>query len=88
MIVGGSQPIAGFLAGAMTAMTVTNGAARLMTNPKFVDWLAAATRMNMGSLPGHVARLEAIARTTDVQTQEAIMDFVEALGDFTPRGDN
>ena len=44
----GNLPAAGMVAGSMAA---TNGAARAMTNPRFVKWLANTTRVPPAALP-------------------------------------
>jgi hypothetical protein len=67
--------------GAMSA----NGAARLMTNPNFVRWLARSTRLEPNGMGAHIGRLSALATTSDPGTKEAIAEFVSAIGSVLPQ---
>lgn len=67
-------------AGAVTA----NQAARLMTNPNFVRWLAQSTRLKANGIGGHIGRLSGVAATADPETKQAILDFSSNIGEFLP----
>jgi hypothetical protein len=73
--------LAGIVAPTMAMMSI-NGAARLMTNPKFVSWLAKSIDLSPGSLPGHIARLGTIFKDDeDLSERDAdvLIDFVDML---------
>lgn len=55
----GNIPAAGMVASSMAA---TNGAARAMTNPRFVKWLANTTRVPPAALPSQLSVLAAMAK--------------------------
>lgn len=57
------------------AMTMANGAARLMTHAPFVNWLARSTEVNGAALPAVVNSLAQYARL------ERDPDIAEALGE-------
>lgn len=61
-----------------------NGAARLMTNPNFVRWLARSTRLEPNGVGAHIGRLSALATTADPETKQAIAEFVSAIGQVLP----
>ena len=67
-------------AGAVTA----NQAARLMTNPNFVRWLAQSTRLKPNGIGGHIGRLSGVAATADPETKQAIQDFASNIDQFLP----
>lgn len=56
-------------------VALNNGAARLMTSPKFVQWLARASTTN--NLPAHIARLTAVAETPE--QAEAIAELLSTI---------
>lgn len=62
--------------------TVNNGAARLMTNPRFVRWLAGATKMQGERLPGHVARLSQELKYEDAETQQAAQEYLNTISEL------
>lgn len=55
----GNLPAAGMVGGSMAA---TNGAARAMTNPRFVKWLANTTRIPPAALPAQISVLASMAK--------------------------
>lgn len=54
-----------------------NAAARLLTNPKTVRWLATATRIPPQRLPGHLARLSNLG-DGDPELEAAIGEYLQA----------
>jgi hypothetical protein len=54
------------------------GAKFLMTNPKFINWLASGSRVGGGpkAVGNHLGRLGVIAATTEPQTREAIKEYI------------
>lgn len=76
----GNDPITGAAAGVVGPYA----AAKLMTSPKFVDWLVSASKggsgPNAGGFIANISRLLAIAETTDPQTRDAIHNYAKAAG--------
>lgn len=74
-VLNGNLPLAGGVAG---GVTLTNLAARGMTNPRFVEWLAKSTDAPASALAGSLASLknEAQARKDD-----ELMELATALED-------
>lgn len=60
----------------LMGVAVNNGAARLMTNPTFVRWLAS---MASNGTTAQLARLGAIQRAFDPETSEHALELVETL---------
>lgn len=58
-----------------------NAAARLMTSPKFVRWLATTTNLNTEQLPGYIGRLTTLLRDEDEDTKAAAAEYLNTLGD-------
>lgn len=56
-----------------------NVAARMMTSPRVVRWLAQATRTRTNGIGAHIGRLSAIAAKEDPEVQEAISDYLDLL---------
>lgn len=52
---------------------------RLMASPKFVRWLAQATRIPAERLPAHITRLSNALRNEDLEIKEAAQVYLEAL---------
>lgn len=57
---------------------INNGAARLMTSPKFVNWLAR-TPSDPAKLQAHIAGLAAIANKSNLDESMAIYDLMSEL---------
>jgi hypothetical protein len=57
---------------------INNGAARLMTSPKFVNWLAR-TPSEPAKLQAHIAGLAAIANKSNLDESMAIYDLMSEL---------
>lgn len=74
----GNFPLAAkIVAGAMA----TNGAARFLTNPNVVKWLARTTETPDATLPAQLANLAAIAdRTGDPEVEELQAELVKRFG--------
>lgn len=72
---------------AMLGMAVLsfNAAARLMTNTKFVAWLARTTRINANGVGAHLGRLAGIAAVSGVETRNAIIEFLNLFGESVNR---
>jgi len=73
----GNWPV---LAGALTAIGLNNASARLMSNPRFVSWLAGTTRFDTKSLASHAARLAAIQQSMSLDDAEAVNSLLRQLG--------
>lgn len=72
---GGAGLLAGSAAGA-------NLSAKLMTNPKFVGWLAKQTQLAPGAVPSQIAVLSRMAEQTgDPDLQEAAQAYQKALAE-------
>lgn len=69
-----------FLMGLGMAAVGANGAARLMTNRRFVHWLATGTKLKDGNFAPHLGRLAGIAIEADPDTRQAVVDFISAFG--------
>lgn len=59
----------------------TNGGARLMSNPKFVNWLAQTTRMPVARLPGQIARLATVAEDVPADVARDIQAYISAFSE-------
>ena len=82
MFIGAGSILTGNLAlPSMLAMgsIAANGAARLMTSPKFVKWLANASKTPTKSLPAHLGRLSSAFAGEDEETQRVIQDYSSTL---------
>lgn len=64
------------------AAVTANGAARLMTSPSFVKWLAKSSEIPLEQLPGHIARLSNAMRDESPETQEAAAAYLSELTQF------
>lgn len=65
----------GPLAVVLTAVGMNNGAARLMTNPRFVRWLARTP--GQSALPGHLSKLSTIAAASE--NKEDIIELLSTI---------
>ena len=67
-------------AGGLASLGVaSNVAARAMTNPRFVKWLANTTAMPRGALPAQLQALKTIAdREKDPELQEIARELEQA----------
>lgn len=80
-LVTGDAVAAGAVAGTVGAAAMgANFGARLMTSPRFVNWLADSTKIEPKGLGAHIGRLGAIAATSDPDEREAIMQYLGVLG--------
>lgn len=78
-LVTGQFGAAGLLAGSAGS---ANLSARLMTNPKFVGWLAKQTQLAPGAVPSQIAVLSRMAEQTgDPDLQEAAQAYQKALAE-------
>lgn len=89
----GTGIIAGVLTPVMAMMSI-NGAARLMTNPKFVRWLGKSIDLQPGSLPGHLARIDEAFDEDDFEDSDqldTVADLVDMIdymeSERNPEGD-
>lgn len=69
-----------FLSGIAGVAIGSNAVARLMTNPRFVSWLAQSTRVKPAGIPAHIGRLTGIAAASDDETREAIAEYLGTIG--------
>ena len=63
--------------GVVASGVAANGMARVMTNPRFVGWLARSTELPASSAPQQIAALRAIAQTEKDEDLAAIADQLE-----------
>ena len=70
----GNVPVAGSV---LALVSANNGAARLMSSPKFVNWLAKTTELSASKLPSQISKLAIIANSADEQEAQAIASFIE-----------
>ena len=61
------------------AVGVNASIAHLMTNPKFVGWLARSTNIPVAQIPGHITRLTRIAQNADEETREALQTYISSV---------
>lgn len=59
-----------------TEMAMANGSARLMTNPRFVKWLAKSTELPTSALP---VALNTLAQEASQSKDDDLMNFVESM---------
>lgn len=64
---------------AITGMGAAGGS-NLMRNRAFVHWLANGTQVRPNGIGAHLARLAAIAKEQDPQTQDDIAEFLSRMG--------
>lgn len=71
----------GITASIIGAMTVNNMTARLMTNPKFVHWLAQSTTLKPEKAAEHIKRLAVISQTIeDPNERDDMTKLLNTLG--------
>jgi hypothetical protein len=63
-IASGNMPALGVI---LSGVAANNGAARLMTSPKFVQWLARSTEIN--NMPLHLAGLTSLAKSEGIEAE-------------------
>lgn len=86
-IVGG-DPTSGIAAG-LGAVLVPRQAAKLITSPGFVRWIAQAPRVNVNnpnSVSGHITRLTAVAEA-EPEIKDAIQQFLTLFGESLGAGE-
>jgi hypothetical protein len=57
-------------------------AAKLITSPKFIEWLATPVEQGISSIPAHIARLTALANEDEL-LKEPIQEYIKILGKNT-----
>lgn len=72
----GNAPV--FL-GALGAIAGNNTFARLMTNPRFVSWLAGTTKVKSAQMGAQLAKLAAIQKTMDGEEAQAVNGLITTL---------
>lgn len=60
-------------------VTASNMAARLVTSPAVVKWMAQATRLNPSGIPAHLTKLAMISESQDPATQAAIAEYLSMI---------
>lgn len=73
----GNIPVVATAAGGLAASNLT---ARLLTNPKFVQWLAQSTRVKPEQAAAHMKRLAVIYNTSDEETRKDLEKYSQSLG--------
>jgi hypothetical protein len=82
MVIGYGGTAGALLVAPLETMGVMGGvsaATYLMTNPKFVKWLAQSTTLPTGAAPAHIARLAQIANSSDSEFKESVREYATAL---------
>ena len=67
---------------AFAAAGVVSGAnitARMMTNPRFVKWLAQAPKVRRAEIPKHLKALSTIAGVGNTELNEDILSYIESI---------
>ena len=78
--VSGTGGAAGVLASAAASAGGANIGARMMTNPKIVEWLATPVKPNSLQATSHLARLGVIYNNTrDEQLKEELSNYISSL---------
>jgi hypothetical protein len=72
-LLSGNLQVAGTI---MSLVAANNGAARLMSSPRFVNWLATTSKMPPEALSRQIAKLGVIAQQGDPAEAEAIGEFI------------
>lgn len=94
LLMGGGGAVGGYatggpegaVAGMAGSIILPNMAARLMTNPKFVSWLAKGVQIapaNYNGMAGHLGRLVAIGEA-EPAIQEEVNQFIDAFRTIVP----
>lgn len=78
---GDTTSVLSYAAGGILAPRV---AAKLITNPKFIEWLAAPVEQGISSIPAHISKLIAIGEL-DETMKEPIRDYLGALDSATKK---
>lgn len=73
-LLSGNVGVAGSI---LSIVAANNGAARLMSSPKFVRWLSQSTDINESQLPAQIAKLPALINKSDPEEAKAISQFIE-----------
>lgn len=94
-MVGGGSAVVGALTNDLAAwglaLTLAAGAgtanlgARLMTNPGFVKWLAASTKIKPNGMVAHLGRLTGIVANSDPDTRDAIKELLGTIAEARPK---
>lgn len=70
-----------FLAGLGSVAVGANGAARLLTSPKFVKWLAASSKVKPNGVGAHLGRLSSVSAGEDIEMRNTIKSYVRGLSE-------
>lgn len=82
LIAGAISPSVGMYAGA--GLWGANKAAKILTSPKSVKWLAGATEIPIQRLPSYLARLANTMSEDDPEYNEAVKSLIEVIGSQDP----
>lgn len=85
-LLGGETGALIFLGGLAAGGVGANAAARLLTNPKFVQWLASGTRVSPTGVAAHLGRLVSVARDADPDIREALREYIDTFTSLSPTG--
>ncbi|MEB3150918.1 MAG: hypothetical protein VKL60_18110 [Sphaerospermopsis sp.] len=80
-VVGSATATGGILGGATVAAGTTGLAhitARMMTNPKFINWLAKAPSVTPSEIPNHIKLLSKIA-AANPDIQDDVLDYLKSI---------
>jgi hypothetical protein len=69
----------GTAAALLAPLPLAYGSAKLMTNPRFVRWLAKSTELSPAALPAQLNALTGIARREDEEDRAAIDDYISQI---------
>jgi len=85
----GSLSMANLPAGAAT-VAGANITAKMMTNPRFINWLASSAKVKPTQIPAHLSQLSAIA-AANPDIREEVLDYLQSItsdaqaADFPPK---
>lgn len=87
-LAGGTEGAGTAVAGGALSLLAPAAAAKLLTSPKFVNWLAkgTTTAMTQSGIGAHIGELAAIAATQDEAIADELTQYLEALTDLLQSG--
>lgn len=72
----------GFAGAAVGAVLAPRYASKLITSPRFIEWLATPVEQGINSIPAHISRLIAIGNT-DETLKDPIREYIKNLDRIT-----
>lgn len=80
---GGMSIGVGVLSAAVLGYMGPRKAAKMLTNPKTVDWLSSSFQINPKGMPAHIGRLVAIAKGLPDEEYDAVLSFLQGYEQVT-----